>query len=286
MTAIVFDERSCTLGEGPLWHPTRKQLFWFDILEKKLLTRDAAGQRDWSFDEDVSAAGWVDHDTLLIASATGLWRFDLRDGGRTNVSGLETDTKTTRSNDGRADPWGGFWIGTMGYNAEQNAGAIYRLYKGEIRKLFGDITISNAICFAPDRRCAYFTDTPTGKILHVTLDNDGWPKEAPKVLVDLAPEGLNPDGAVVDTSGNLWVAQWGAARVAVYSDTGLFLNAIPLPAQQVTCPAFGGDDLKTLYATSARIGLAQSVHEASPTQGMTFACETTSQGIPEPQVVL
>ena len=117
MTVQVFDDRSCSLGEGPLWHPLRNQLFWFDIIGKKLLSVDAEGPKSWQFDEFVSAAGWVDIDTLLVASASGLWRFNLTTGDRSLVCHLEHNNAVTRSNDGRADPWGGFWIGTMGIDA-------------------------------------------------------------------------------------------------------------------------------------------------------------------------
>jgi len=132
----VFDDRRCELGEGPLWHPGRKQLFWFDILGKRLLTRTDDGARDWQFSELVSAAGWVDDENLLIASETALFRFDLDSGARSEVCALEADQPNTRSNDGRADPQGGFWIGTMGKTAEPGAGAIYRWFRGELRRLF------------------------------------------------------------------------------------------------------------------------------------------------------
>lgn len=286
MTARVFDDRSCVLGEGPLWHPLRKQLYWFNILDKKLLTRDSVSPREWTFEETVSAAGWVDVNTVLMASAKGLWRLDLTDGNRTLVVSLEAENALTRSNDGRADPWGGFWIGTMGYNAEPRAGAIYRYYRGELRKLFPGITISNAICFAPDRSCAYFTDTPTRKVMKVPLDGDGWPDGAPTVLLDLTEEGLNPDGAVVDADGNLWLAQWGAARIAVYGSRGQFLKALDVPAAQVTCPAFGGSDLTTLYVTSATEGLDAKAFDAMPNQGQTFEITGVAKGLPEPRVIL
>ncbi|MEP6333662.1 MAG: SMP-30/gluconolactonase/LRE family protein, partial [Anderseniella sp.] len=122
----VFDSTPCTLGEGPLWHPERGQLFWFDIIGKTLFCREGQTLHQWRFDENVSAAGWVDRDTLLIASETGLFRFDIETGRQCLVQTLEADNAATRSNDGRADPWGGFWIGTMGKNAEPKAGAIYR----------------------------------------------------------------------------------------------------------------------------------------------------------------
>lgn len=286
MTVAVFDNRACTLGEGPLWHPLRNEMFWFDILEKQLLTRDADGPQHFQFGEEVSAAGWVDNDTLLIASSKGLWRLDLRDGSRTLISPLEQDNAETRSNDGRADPWGGFWIGTMGYNAETGAGAIYRFYQGTLRKLFSQITISNAICFAPDRSQAYFTDTVTGKVMKVALDRHGWPDGLPEVLIDLAPEGLNPDGAVVDSTGALWIAQWGSGRVAAYNKDGQFQRDIAFPALQVTCPAFGGAELSTLFVTSAAKGISQDTLVSAPGQGMTFCLPGVAKGLPEPRVLL
>ena len=280
--STVFDDRICELGEGPLWHPVRQQLYWFDILGKRLLTRSDDTTNEWHFDEHCSAAGWVDRDTLLMASETGLWRFSLETGARELITPLEADNPVTRSNDGRADPWGGFWIGSMGKNAEKYTGSISRFYKGELRTLFTSITVSNAICFAPDRSCAYYTDTHSRRVMRQDLDAvDGWPVGASTVFLDLREEGLNPDGAVTDAGGNMWVAQWGASRVAVYSPNGTFLKAGEIDAKQASCPAFGGPDLTTLYVTSAAVGL-----DAGPNDGMTFVAQGVGTGLPEYQVIL
>lgn len=275
----VFDDHVCALGEGPLWHPEREALFWFDILGRTLHCRGASRQ-SWVFDDHVSAAGWVDKDTLLIASSTGLWRFDIPSGARARIAALEADNPVTRSNDGRADPQGGFWIGTMGINAEAYAGAIYRFYRGALRQLFDKITISNAICFAPDGKTAYFTDTFSKRVQRVALDDDGWPKGAPETFVDLRAEGLNPDGAVVDALGNMWNAQWGAGRVACYDAGGRFVRSIAVPASQATCPAFGGQNYTTVYVTSASHG----VDEAQG--GMTFGTDAGIQGQREHRVII
>ncbi|MDR6263894.1 SMP-30/gluconolactonase/LRE family protein [Roseobacter sp. N2S] len=277
MTVAVFDPRPCILGEGPLWHPTRNQLFWFDILGKKLLSENG---QEWAFDEHVSAAGWVSDTVLLIASESELFRFDLTSGARQPVVPLEADNPLTRSNDGRADPQGGFWIGTMGKQAEPEAGAIYRYYRGALRQLFDKISITNSICFAPDGTCAYFADTRRRQITQVALDRDGWPVGDPSVFVDLQAEGVNPDGSVVDAQGCLWNAQWGAHRVARYDTRGQFLQAISFPAEQISCPAFGGADLKTLFATSAADGLDGVI------EGQTFALTLDVAGQPEHRVLL
>ncbi|WP_170435575.1 SMP-30/gluconolactonase/LRE family protein [Ruegeria arenilitoris] len=283
----VFDDRPCALGEGPLWHPERQQLFWFDIVNKRLMTRDADGPQSWDFAEQVSAAGWIDRDTLLIASETGLWAFGLESGRKDRIVALEADNPVTRSNDGRADPWGGFWIGTMGKRAERGAGAIYRLWRGGLRQLVPGVTISNAISFAPDRSCAYFCDTATRQVRRWGLNPEtGWPEGDSAVFLDLRAEGLNPDGAVVDAAGNLWIAQWGAARVAAYDAGGTFLRAVPFAAAHTSCPAFGGPDLTMLFCTSAREGLGADTIASHPTNGMTFAAENAGQGQAEHRVIL
>ena len=277
MTVSVFDPRPCVLGEGPLWHPTRNQLFWFDILGKKLLSDNG---QEWAFDNYVSAAGWVSETVLLIASESELFRFDLTNGARQSLVPLEPDNPATRSNDGRADPQGGFWIGTMGKQAEKEAGSIYRYYRGELRQLFDKISITNSICFAPDGTRAYYADTRRRQIMQVSLDGEGWPVGAPSVFVDLRAEGVNPDGSVVDAEGCVWNAQWGAHRVARYAADGRFLESISFPAEQISCPAFGGADLRTLFATSAAEGLDEAI------EGQTFAVPLDVAGQREHRVIL
>ncbi len=285
--ARIADPRACTLGEGVFWHPQREQLFWFDILGRRLLSQHDGQPVEWTLDERASAAGWVDGDRLLMASESALSIFDLRSGAREPICALEADNPLTRSNDGRADPWGGFWIGTMGLEAQPQAGAIYRYYRGEVRRLFADITITNAICFSPDRRFAYFADTARQQIWRQPLDElHGWPSGEAQPFIDARVANLNPDGAVVDTQGRLWSAQWGASRVACYDSNGQFLQAVAFPASQISCPAFGGPDLSTLFATSARDGLEDGQLAAEPHAGKLFATDVPARGQAEHQVVL
>lgn len=274
---MIYDDIACTLGEGPLWHPEREQLLWFDILSKRLHIKD----HHWQFSRYVSAAGWVDDTRLLIADTIGLHLFDLTSGTADQVADIEIDNPTTRSNDGRADPYGGFWIGTMGIEAEEKAGAIYRFYKGEVRRLYDGISISNAISFTPDGGHAYFADTPTKKIMRQRLsDKDGWPEGDPEVFLDFGSVDWGPDGAVVDSAGNLWNAQWGGGRVACFGPDGDLTQTIAFPGAQTTCPAFGGPDFKTLFCTSAATGLD------GESDGMTFAASVDAVGQAEHRVLL
>lgn len=280
MIRVVSDHR-CILGEGVFWHPDRQSLFWFDILGQRLFEKAGDSLRYRDFDRPVSAAARVDGDRLLVASARDLVVLDLARDRETVLCALEADRADTRSNDGRADPQGGFWIGTMGFGAEAGAGAIWRWHGGRLERLFSGLTIPNAICFAPDGGTAYFTDTARRVICRVALDGAGWPRGAPVDWLDLRAEGLNPDGAVVDAAGNLWNAQWGAGRVACYGPDGQFREAVAFPTAQISCPAFGGAALSTLYATSASVG-----QEDDPAAGQTFATGLEVTGQAEHRVVL
>ncbi|MEX0282896.1 MAG: SMP-30/gluconolactonase/LRE family protein [Arenibacterium sp.] len=284
---FVYDNRICELGEGPLWHPERQQLFWFDILGRRLLAQEDDTLKEWPFDECVSAAGWIDDATLLIASESALLRFDTLSGDRERVADLEVNNPATRSNDGRADPWGGFWIGTMGKNAERGAGAIYRYYRGEVRCLASGITIPNAISFPPDAGFMCYADSLTGVVMRLSLDDaTGWPFGEAAPFLDLKPAGLIPDGAVFDAAGHFWVAQWGAGQVASYDSDGKFLRAVEVPGRHSSCPAFGGPQMRDLFCTSARQGLSADDIASEPKNGMTFCLQDVALGQREAQVIL
>jgi sugar lactone lactonase YvrE len=289
MDMSVFDDRACFLGEGPMWHPLRQQFFWFDVINRKLLSRGPAGGAgtglplEWQFAEHVSAAGWLDREHLLVASETSLSRFNIATGARERVAALDAGNPATRSNDGRADPHGGFWIGTMGKSAEHAAGAIYRYFRGEMRCIHERISIPNSICFSPDGGLMYFADTPKQMVFRQRLGSMGWPTGEPEVFLDLRADGLWPDGSVVDREGAVWNAQWGVGRVARYLADGSLDLVLPVPGIHSSCPAFGGEDLKTLLVTSAQ----EHLQTPSPCDGLTyFAAQTRFQGNAEPPVLL
>lgn len=283
----VYDHTVCQLGEGPLWHPLRQQLYWFDIHGQAFHTREQGQTRTWRFEEQASAAGWVDETTLLMASETRLFRFDVESGAEEDVLPLEADNPETRSNDGRADPFGGFWIGTMPKGERTPIGAFYRYYKGELRRLWADATIPNAICFSPDRRFAYFTDTADNLVRRVTLDpKDGWPDAEPEIWLDLSGNPWGVDGAVIDADGNFWNAQWNGWRVACYAPDGSFLRAIEVGGAHSSCPAFGGPDLTTLFCTTAAGRVTASDRARSEDQGKVFFAEGVAKGQAEHRVIL
>ncbi|TRD22807.1 SMP-30/gluconolactonase/LRE family protein [Palleronia caenipelagi] len=283
MSVEVHDHTRCLLGEGAFWHPARRQFYWCDILSRRVLTREGGTLRSYEFDRFVSALGWVDETQVIVATDRDLTLLDLDSGAQTPLVPLEPDTAITRSNDGRADPAGGFWIGTMGLGAETGAGSIWRYHRGEVTQLLPSITIPNAISFAPDGQTAYFTDTPSGEIRRWRIDAEGWPVGAPETAFAVPGEG-GPDGAVVDAEGRIWIARWGRSQVTCHDPaSGEILDRVALPAAQITCPAFGDG---ALYVTSAAIGLDEPTLTQEPGHGRTFRVPTPVTGQPEHRIHL
>ena len=284
MNCHVLDTRSCALGEGPFWHPHRQAFFWFDILEKRLLSTHQKQIQEWQLPFMASAAGIIDQDRLLLSTERGLLRYHLNSGEYCTIMDIEADNPITRANDGRVDRQGGFWCSTMGYNAEEAAGTIYRYYAGELRVIRPRVSIPNAICFAPDGTCAYFADTTIRTLYRQPLDvRTGWPEGEATILSEFANPDDNPDGAITDTEGNLWIAMWGSGAVVKITPDGEVLARYTCPTRQTTCPAAGGDDYSQLIVTSAHYGLSRNDH---PNAGKTFMLDVDFSGIPERPVLL
>lgn len=284
---IAFQVRD-ELGEGPVFDERRNLLFWCDINSWSLHIGDIAtgSVRSIGFGEPVSAVFLTEGVGILIAAARGLISFSPETGIRTPLIDIESGNALTRANDSRVAPGNAIWFGTMSRKLEADFGAYYHLAFPSMSAsdLFRPITIPNATCFSPDGKQAYFCDTSRQQILTCKIDEDtGLPASPPEIFVDLSADGLNPDGAVIDSAGRLWNAQWGAGRVACYDSKGLFVDAIKLPASQLTCPCFGGADFKTLYVTSASEGISAG---AEPLAGAVFAIEMDIPGLAERRITL
>ena len=280
----------CQLGEGPVWHPERGTLLWVDIYDQVVCEADGTGGawRTIGFGEPVSALGLIDASSVAVASAAGLYRLNLDTGERALFAPLEADKPGNRSNDGRVGPGGAFWIGTMADRpTAEGKGAVYRYHAGAFDVVRPNVTTPNSIAFSPDGTRAYFSDTGEHRIWLYALDPaTGAPRGKPELFVDLSGEGLLPDGSVVDSAGRLWNAQFGSGRVACYRPDGTFERAIDFPVAQTTCPAFGGSDFKTLFVTSASVGLDAEQRQTQPLAGAVFAVELDVAGQPERRLKL
>jgi sugar lactone lactonase YvrE len=215
--------------------------------------------------------------------AGAMLRFDLDTGAKSMLAPFEADKPGNRPNDGRVDPTGGFWIGSMGRaNSRETApGAVYQYKAGGFITILRDIKVPNSTCFSPDGRTAYFTDA--GEVIRkcpidptTGLPVGEWSDFA------ASPEGLgHADGSVVDSEGYLWSARWGGSAVVRFAPDGHVDRVVTLPVSRVTCPAFGGADLRTLYITTAREGLSADQLAKEPHAGSVFALQVDVPGLPE-----
>jgi len=273
----------CQLGEGPQWHAATGRLYWCDILGRRLHwlkpATGATGHHD--LDQMVSLAAPCEDGGLLLVGEHRLARFDPKSGRTEGFCDFAADDPPTRGNDARVDRHGSLWFSRMGKGAEPGAGSLHRLHRGELTRLRTGLTIPNAICFSPGGEVAWFTDTPTGVVMRWALDREGWPVGEPTPWADFSAHAGNPDGAVVDAEGQLWLALWGAGRVVRLDNDGRIVAEIILPVSQPSCPAFAGERLERLYITSAREGLSEAELAGQPLAGGLFVAEVGVAGLAE-----
>lgn len=287
MQAAILDHTKSELGEGPTYDPAQDIAWWFDIEGRKLFEHDFSAGRTRQFPLPFKASmlAVVDEERQLIASESGLFLRDARSGAMTLHHPLEADKAATRSNDGRVHPCGAIWIGTMGHAAEKKAGTIHHFFNGRLTTLYREITIPNAICFSPDRRTAYFTDTMVNTIMRVRIDPaTALPEGEAEPFFDQGDRKGGLDGAITDADGNVWVAVWGASCLQKISPQGDLIETFPLPVTQPSCPCFVGKDLDRLLVTSAWQGNPAAANKGEA--GKTLMVDVAVKGKPEPRVML
>lgn len=285
----ILSERHCHLGEGCTYDPVTDTAWWFDIIERTLFQADLASGAVTAHALPLMASvlAFIDHQRQLLATENGLYVRDLADGRVTLHTPLEADNAATRSNDGRAHSCGALWIGTMGRRGEKGAGAIYRFYRGELLRLYANVTIPNAICFSPDGATAYFTDSREAILHRVAVDPaNAMPTGDPETLCDHRGGAGSLDGAVVDAEGLIWNARWGGSCIDVYTPEGERVRTIGVPATQPSCPAFVGRHFDRLLVTTAWEGMDEPARAADPHHGRTFILDVGAQGRAEPRVRL
>lgn len=272
------------LGEVPLWSSRDQLLYWVDIRAPALHGLDLATgvNQSWPMPEPIGAVAIHAEGGLLVALASGLYRFDPGSGALLLVQPIEADIDTSRLNDGRCDRQGRFWVGSMDRSSPERRGSLYRYDPdGTLHRMFGDIEVPNGLAFSPDGATLHFCDTPTRRLVTHTLDPATGALGPPRRFADSPPPG-NPDGAVTDAEGGLWVAHFDGARLTRFTPDGRVDLVVPLPVPRPTACCFGGDGLDTLFVTSARINLTPDALREAPLSGSVFAIRPGVRGLPEP----
>lgn len=276
-----------TLGEGVLWDPIEKRVWWTDIQELRLFRHDPATRALQTFDlpERLGSFGFVaGSDEIIAAFESGFAIFHPESRRLDWLARPDHGAKNLRFNDGRVDRQGRFWSGSMVEGKGQPTGKLYCLRGKTAEVHLTDIAISNSICFSPDGRYLYFTDTPKREILRYDIDPDT-SFIGNRTVFARTPRGAFPDGSNVDAQGCVWNAHWGAGRVVRYALDGSVDSEIDVPATQPTCIAFGGPHLDMLYVTSAREGLTADSLKTQPHAGDVFVYKLDVKGMADSRFI-
>ena len=304
MTWQTIVSRPDELGESPFWHAAEGRLYWLDIPGRQLqrLHLPSGAVERWAMPSEpgcmAPALRAGRPDGLVVALRSGIYRAREWGGELRLIVPAPYDPATTRFNDGKADPLGRFWAGTL---YEPRHPALAQLWALDCRgpapaldcKADG-VTTANGLAWSPDARTLYWTDTPSHTIRAWDWDADSNTLSRPRVfaswpakpahwqpgLPDNGGYAGRPDGAAVDVQGNYYVAMYEGAQVLKLSPDGRTLAQWSLPAQCPTMPCLGGEDLQTLFVTTARHGRPAAELQAFPDSGCVMAMRVEVPGLP------
>ncbi len=274
-----------TLGESPVWDVASGRLFWVDIRAPALKRFDpATGETaQWALPELVGAVVLKGKDDVIVGLQSGIYEFNLTTQSLKSLVKPETPEQNNRLNDSKCDRAGRLWTGTMRDYGLAISGSLYRIETDlTCTRILSNIRVPNALCWSPDNRTMYFTDTGEGDIR--AYDYDIARGEMGKMRILLKADAVpgRPDGATIDADGCLWTARYEGHCVARITPDGRVDRIVQIPATRITSCAFGGSDLKTLYVTTARQKLTPEQLEREPLAGCLFAIRTETGGLPEP----
>ena len=271
------------LGEGPIWNHLTQTLYWVDIEGKTLNIYDPNTLKNRSVrtPSRIGTVVPIDKKSAIIALEDGIYKINTTTGFYELFSDVESDITTNRFNDGKCDPAGRLWVGSMGLEQKKNEANLYMIdAKGEAHLKLDSVTISNGIVWTKDKQTMYYIDTPTAEIKAFDFNNDTGEITNRRVAVKV-PDSLGyPDGMTIDENDELWVGMWnGDAVIHFDPKTGKMISKIDVPAHNVTACAFGGKELDTLYITTASLDMTPEEKQKYPNAGSLFKAVPGVKGV-------
>jgi sugar lactone lactonase YvrE len=283
-TCVLDIEAS--LGECPVWSASERALYWVDINAPALYRFEPATGRNVAMPmpEAIGCFALRRSGGFVVALRGGIW-LARRDGSlERKVADAPYDPAHHRFNDGRCDSAGRFFAGSMNEKRDANSAALYRLDPNfRLTPVLSNLMISNGLAWSPDGRTMYNADTPAHVIRAFDYDAATGTPSAPRIFAQWNGETDRPDGGAVDSAGNYWTAFYRGGKVVQLSPSGDVLALYPTPAMCPTMCAFGGDDLTTLYVTSARQMRDDEELRRLPHSGGIFAMRVDTPGQVEPR---
>ena len=279
---LVVDARAVN-AEGPVWHARRQLLYWVSIQEHEVHAYDPATNEDRAIDVGQLVGTVVPRKSggVIVALHHGIASLALETGHLNIIADPEANLPGNRFNDGKCDPAGRFWAGTMSLSEVPGAGSLYVIDTDlSVRRVLENVTISNGIVWSLDGSTMYYVDTPTCEVSAFDFDIETGSISNRRTVVRI-PEGYGfPDGMTIDAEGMLWVAVWGSGEVSRWDpERGEMLKAISVPATNVSACAFGGPNLDELYVTTAREELDEETLAEQPHAGGLFRVKPGVCGI-------
>jgi sugar lactone lactonase YvrE len=269
------------LGEGPVWVERDRALWFTDIKKRRIHSYhpESGGRRSWDSPEQVGFVLPARSGGFVAGLQSGLHRFDPESGSFELIVEVEPDRPTNRLNDGVVDPSGRLWFGTMDDSERGRNGSFYRFESGEaVQTSLTGIAITNGPAVSPEGNILYFVDT-IEKTIGACEVCPGGVLRPPRLFATIEPGAGNPDGPTVDSEGCVWVGLYNGWEARRYSPKGEVVGRIRFPAANITKIAFGGPDLRTVYATSARHLLGPDALAKQPQAGDLFEVRVDVPGL-------
>jgi L-arabinonolactonase len=292
----VFSSGNDGIGEGPLWSVAEQALYWIDIERKQLYRRGPSDSRpqSWTLPYYPGCLAELAPGRIAVAMGEGVQQLDLKSCTIELLCSAPARRSGTRFNDGKVDPKGRLWVGTMQNNfgldggqvsIDRFDGALYRFdVDGRVGTIEEDIGIANTLAWSPDHNRFYFGDSLKGCLYLYDFNEESGTVRNKRIFFDATGYGV-PYGSAIDVEGCLWNARWDGGAVLRITPEGKVDQVVVLPVPRPTSCALGGADLKTLYVTSATYGLTAAQLEQFPLSGSVFAIRVAGQGIPVPRMM-
>jgi sugar lactone lactonase YvrE len=275
-------EVSASLGEGALWNYETSTFWWVDIEGRKLNIYDPEAKENRAIDvvERIGTVVPAKKGGAVISLENGIFHLDLVSEQKTLICNPLEKLDTIRFNDGKCDPAGRLWVGSMSLKFKRGVASLYTIETdGSFREVFGGVTVSNGIIWSNDHKTLYYIDTPLGTVRAWDYDLESGHISNERVIISIPRDIGGPDGMTIDTEGKLWIAHWGGNMVGRWDpETGELMARVEVPVPNVTSCAFGGPDLDILYITTAG-GDDPKILEKYPLAGSVFRTYPGVKGV-------
>lgn len=297
----TLEDSLCRLGESPFWHPHEAALYWIDIPGRAVLrTRGAIGAgtvERWPLPTEPGCIAPARSGGLVIAMRDGIYRAREWGGELRLLAAADYDTRSMRFNDGKCDPLGRFWAGTLNEAKDRPNATLYCLDARGGRppaftRMANEATTANGLAFSPDASTLYWADTAAHRVRAWDWAAEANGLSRPRVFrqFEPKPEGWTPesplhydgrpDGATIDAEGCYWASMFEGGQLLRLSPSGERLSALSVPVQCPTMPCLGGEDLRTLFVTTAREGRPAPELAQRPASGCVLSVRVDVPGLP------